>query len=28
MDLIRQVRNDWQFFRDRRPEPYTSITKP
>ena len=28
LDLIRQVRNDWQFFRDRRPELYTAITKP
>lgn len=28
MDLIRQVRNDWQFYRDRRPESYTAITTP
>ncbi|KQW08411.1 acyltransferase [Leifsonia sp. Root4] len=28
MSLVRQVRNDWQFFRDRRPESYTSIPKP
>jgi len=28
LDLVRQVRNDWQFYRDRRPESYTSITTP
>ncbi|CAA9299502.1 MAG: N-carbamoylputrescine amidase / Aliphatic amidase AmiE, partial [uncultured Friedmanniella sp.] len=28
LDLVRQVRNAWQFYRDRRPESYTSITKP
>jgi N-carbamoylputrescine amidase len=28
MDLVRQVRNDWQFYRDRRPESYTAITTP
>ena len=28
MDMIRQVRDDWQFYRDRRPESYTSTTKP
>ena len=28
LDLIRQVRNDWQFYRDRRPESYTAITAP
>ena len=27
MDLIREVRNTWQFFRDRRPETYTSIVQ-
>lgn len=26
LDLIREVRNVWQFFRDRRPETYTSLT--
>jgi N-carbamoylputrescine amidase len=26
--MIRQVRNAWQFYRDRRPDSYTSITKP
>ena len=26
MDLIREVRNTWQFFRDRRPETYGAIT--
>ncbi len=28
LDEIREVRNTWQFFRDRRPETYTGITKP
>ena len=28
MDMIRQVRNAWQFYRDRRPDSYTAITKP
>jgi beta-ureidopropionase len=27
-DLIREVRNTWQFFRDRRPETYDGIIKP
>ncbi|MBO0860970.1 MAG: acyltransferase [Chloracidobacterium sp.] len=27
MDLIREVRNTWQFFRDRRPETYESLTQ-
>lgn len=27
LDQIREVRNTWQFFRDRRPETYTGITK-
>ncbi len=26
LDLIREVRNTWQFFRDRRPETYDAIT--
>ena len=26
LDLIREVRNTWQFFRDRRPETYSAIT--
>ncbi len=26
LDLIREVRNTWQFFRDRRPETYESLT--
>ena len=25
LDLIRQVRNTWQFYRDRRPESYQSL---
>jgi len=28
MDMIRQVRNTWQFYRDRRPDSYAAITKP
>jgi beta-ureidopropionase len=27
-DLITAVRNDWQFYRDRRPESYEKVTKP
>ncbi len=27
MDMIREVRNTWQFFRDRRPETYGAITE-
>lgn len=27
LDMIREVRNTWQFFRDRRPETYGSLTK-
>ena len=26
LDMVREVRNNWQFFRDRRPETYTSLT--
>jgi N-carbamoylputrescine amidase len=28
LDLITQVRNDWQFYRDRRPDSYTKIAAP
>ncbi|MBX7137061.1 MAG: acyltransferase [Oligoflexia bacterium] len=28
LDLIREVRNVWQFYRDRRPDTYEAITKP
>ena len=28
LDMIRQVRNAWQFYRDRRPDSYAAITKP
>ncbi len=28
MDMIREVRNVWQFYRDRRPETYGQITEP
>jgi len=27
-DMIREVRNTWQFFRDRRPETYDRIVEP
>jgi beta-ureidopropionase len=27
LDLIREVRNVWQFYRDRRPDSYTAITR-
>jgi beta-ureidopropionase len=28
LDMIREVRNVWQFYRDRRPETYTAIPRP
>jgi beta-ureidopropionase len=28
MDLVQEMRDDWQFYRDRRPESYTSIPQP
>jgi beta-ureidopropionase len=28
LDMIREVRNVWQFYRDRRPESYSSLTAP
>ena len=28
MDMVRQMRDDWQFYRDRRPDSYTLIAKP
>ena len=28
LDEIRQVRETWQFFRDRRPETYTGLSEP
>lgn len=28
LDLIREVRNEWQFYRDRRPDTYDSIVAP
>ena len=28
MDLVRTARNNWQFYRDRRPDTYTPITNP
>ena len=27
LDMIREVRDTWQFFRDRRPESYCSLTE-
>jgi beta-ureidopropionase len=27
LDQIREVRNVWQFYRDRRPETYVGLTK-
>ena len=27
LDIIREVRNTWQFFRDRRPETYESLAQ-
>ncbi|MCS0500405.1 nitrilase-related carbon-nitrogen hydrolase [Protaetiibacter mangrovi] len=28
MDLVQEMRDDWQFYRDRRPDTYTDIAKP
>ena len=28
MDMVREMRDDWQFYRDRRPDSYTRIAKP
>ena len=28
MDMVQEMRDDWQFYRDRRPDSYTSIPKP
>jgi N-carbamoylputrescine amidase len=28
LDQIREVRNVWQFYRDRRPETYLGLSKP
>ncbi|NBC11425.1 MAG: acyltransferase, partial [Planctomycetes bacterium] len=28
MSMVREVRNLWQFFRDRRPETYGPLTAP
>ena len=27
MDMVRQVRDNWQFFRDRRPETYSPLVE-
>ncbi len=28
LDMVQEMRDDWQFYRDRRPDSYTSIPKP
>jgi len=28
MDLVQEMRDDWQFYRDRRPDTYTNLTAP
>ena len=28
LDRVREVRNTWQFFRDRRPDAYSDLTRP
>ena len=28
LDLIAEVRNTWQFYRDRRPDAYADLTRP
>ena len=28
LDLIQTVRDNWQFYRDRRPDSYTAVVKP
>ena len=28
MDKIMEVRNTWQFYRDRRPDAYADLTRP
>jgi beta-ureidopropionase len=28
MDMVREMRDDWQFYRDRRPDSYTRIAQP
>ena len=28
MDMVREMRNDWQFYRDRRPDSYQQIARP
>jgi beta-ureidopropionase len=28
MDLVREVRDTWQFYRDRRPDMYDDIVRP
>src|SRR6186713_291602 len=28
LDMVKEMRDDWQFYRDRRPESYTSIPQP
>jgi beta-ureidopropionase len=28
LDMVRQMRDDWQFYRDRRPDSYQQIARP
>jgi len=28
MDMVREMRDDWQFYRDRRPDSYAEIVAP
>ena len=28
MNMVQEMRDDWQFYRDRRPDSYTAITQP
>jgi len=28
LSLVRTVRNEWQFYRDRRPDTYVAVTRP
>ncbi len=28
LDMVQEMRDDWQFYRDRRPEAYVSTAKP
>jgi beta-ureidopropionase len=28
LDMVREMRDDWQFYRDRRPDSYQQIAQP